>query len=86
MKDLKHFQTDYAKYYFFFAEQHQEELFDVLTRMIQDTVKEIAPQIIREYLRENTIFDSNMKVYFEGKEISPSHLSDEITKSIMRQI
>lgn len=68
-----------------FALKNQEELYNVISSMIEDKVKDLVPQIVKNYLRENRdslIFDIQASI--NGR--YSADLKKIITEMILNEI
>ena len=57
---MNNFHNNSSFYWETFALKNQEELYYLIDNMIKDRIREVAPQIISDYLRENLTFDFNL--------------------------
>ena len=78
-------QDNSFKYWFWFASNKQEELFEVINSMIDNKVKELLPQLLDEQLRAKLdSFSFDIQTTINGK--SSANIREEITKMIIREL
>lgn len=78
-------QDNSFKYWFWFASNKQEELFEVINSMIESKVKEFLPQLIDEYLRTKLDrFSFDIQTTINGK--TSANIRDAITEMIVDEL
>ena len=78
-------QSNQFRCWLWFANNRQEELYDVISAMITDKINEVLPQVIEEQLRqklENLSF--NIQTTINGK--SSADLKEVIKDMIIREL
>ena len=77
-------QDNSFRFWFWFASNHQEELYEVISAMIKDKVEELLPQMVEDLLRQkidNLSF--NIQTTINGK--SSASFKDIITEMIIKE-
>lgn len=72
-------QDNNFKYWFWFAQKNQEELFAIINGMINDKVNEILPQKIEEQMRQYSV---DIQTMINGK--SSADLREIIVSEIQK--
>lgn len=68
------------KYWFWFAENHLEELYDILSKMIDERIEEKLPEKVQEQMRQ---FSVDIQTTINGK--SSSDLRGIIISELERE-
>ena len=81
---MNDFQSKFFRYWCWFVDNNQHELYDVLMSMIKDRIEQLMPQLIEQYFKEyvNTI-SVDVRTKLNGKTVDLSGLKNDITQLII---